>query len=174
MTQGLTLAEHGEPYRFERLDESDRARYGWTPGKDRDAIQLRCETCHRLDGAEVDEGRGRTVGDWVIARAPGALMLPVTYEHDCRACHQLRFEPKDPKRQVRHGLQPRELLDELREFYTAQAVKDDPKLLQRFIPPRPMPNKPVTPESRGPARPRMPGRSSRSGCSSARRSIRMS
>ena len=74
-------------------------------------------------------------------------MLPVTYENDCRACHPLRFEPQDPKRQVRHGVQPGEIIDELREFYTAQAVKADPKLLQRFIPPRPMPNQPISPES---------------------------
>jgi hypothetical protein len=74
-------------------------------------------------------------------------MLPITYETDCRACHSLRFDPQDPKRQVRHGVQPREIIEELREFYTAQAVKADPKLLQRFLPPRPMPNQPNSPES---------------------------
>lgn len=147
MARGIPLEEGGKPFTFEWLDQSDRTRYGWSSGHDGDAIQLRCDSCHRLDGAEDRLGSSRTAGAPMVARASGALMLPITYENDCRACHPLRFEPKDPKRQVRHGLQPREIIDELREFYAAQAVKDDPKLLQRFIPPRPMPNQPISPES---------------------------
>jgi predicted CXXCH cytochrome family protein len=148
MTEGMKLADRSVPFTFADLDqpEADRVRYGWTPGHDRDAVQLRCEICHRLDGAEDDAGPGRTVGNWTIARSSGALMLPITYEHDCRACHSLRFEPDDPKRVARHGRQPRDLLDDLREYYTSQVLKEDPKPLQRLVPPRPMPNKPLTPE----------------------------
>jgi predicted CXXCH cytochrome family protein len=113
-------------------------------GDDQKPVQLRCEACHRLDGAEDGRALARTAGAPVVARASGALMLPVTYEHDCRACHPLPFEPKDPERQVRHGLKPREVVDELRRYYTAQSVDEDPVLLHRFIPPRPMPHRPIT------------------------------
>jgi hypothetical protein len=66
-------------------------------------------------------------------------MLSVTYENDCRACHPLEFDSKSPGRQVRHGLSPGEVFEELRQYYRAQAALADPKLLGRFIPPRALP-----------------------------------
>jgi hypothetical protein len=72
-------------------------------------------------------------------------MLPVTYENHCRACHPLEFDSKSPGRQVRHGLSPGEILDELRQFYQAQAVEADPELLRRFVPPRRKPGEPEVP-----------------------------
>ena len=72
MAKGQTMVDHGAPFRFADLDESDRARYGWTPGRDRDAIQLHCETCHRLDGAEDGLSTVRIAGAPVMApRASG-------------------------------------------------------------------------------------------------------
>jgi hypothetical protein len=73
-------------------------------------------------------------------------MLPVTYENDCRACHPLAFDPKDPERTVPHGLEPKQVVDQLKQFYTAQAVKADPELLRRFAPLRPMPGRPASAE----------------------------
>ena len=144
MARGLTTEKGGVPFTFACLDEPDRARYGFARGRDQEPVQLRCETCHRLDGAEDGRAPARIPGAPAVARASGALMLPVTYEDDCRACHQLRFEPKDPTRQVPHGLKAGKVVEELRRYYTAQAVNADPVLLRRFIPPRPMPHQPVT------------------------------
>jgi hypothetical protein len=70
-------------------------------------------------------------------------MLAVTYENHCRACHPLQFDQNLPDRQVRHGVSPRDVVDELRQFYTAEVIRADPALLQRFLPPRPLPGRPM-------------------------------
>ena len=31
-------------------------------------------------------------------------MLPVTYESHCRSCHPLKFDPRSPNGEMRHGL----------------------------------------------------------------------
>jgi hypothetical protein len=95
--------------------------------------------CHQLDGDEVSRGLTRQVAGSLPARTSGAFMLPIRYERDCRACHPLQFERNRPDRQVTHGLSPREVLDELRQFYAAEAVRHDPALLRRTIPPHPVP-----------------------------------
>jgi hypothetical protein len=73
-------------------------------------------------------------------------MLPVSFENHCRACHPLQFDQKLPGWQVRHGVQPGEVVDELRRFYTGEVLRDDPSLLQRSVPPRPIPGRPVPQE----------------------------
>ncbi len=138
LANGLTMAKDGVPFTFASLDEPDRARYGWTTGRDSESIQLRCDSCHRLDGGDKESP--------ALPRSPGASMRPVTYETDCRACHPLPFDAKDPQRKIRHGLRPREVVEELNQLYTAQAVKSDPALLRRFVPPRPIPGRPVAEE----------------------------
>jgi hypothetical protein len=146
MAKGLTIQPGAAPFTFAFLNEPDRARYGWTHGRDEEPIQLRCDTCHRFD-AEDDAARlSRIAKSFVPTRAPGASMLPVAYEKDCRACHPLSFDANDRSRHVRHGVQPRELVDELRQFYAAQIVNGDSALLHRFVPPRPMPGRPAPPE----------------------------
>jgi len=75
----------------------------------------------------------------VPVRTPGAYMLPVTYENDCRSCHPLQFDRNLPDRHIRHGLSPREVLDELRQVYAVEAVKQDPALLRRTVGPPPYP-----------------------------------
>jgi hypothetical protein len=142
MARGLTMEQGGLPFTFANLEEPDRARYGWTRGQDGEPVQLRCDTCHRLDEGDSAGSAERSAGP----RPAGDAMLPVTYEKDCRACHPLHFDPRDPKRQVRHGQRPSELVAELRQFYAARAVEADPALLRRFVPPRPMPGRPVSDE----------------------------
>jgi hypothetical protein len=73
------------------------------------------------------------------ARQNGAYFLPMTYESDCAACHALDFDPRSPDEQVRHGTTPQALLSQLRRFYEAQASRDDPELLGRFLPERRVP-----------------------------------
>jgi class III cytochrome C family protein len=70
-------------------------------------------------------------------------MLPVTYGSHCRSCHPLKFDPRFPNGEMRHGSTPHELLGELRQFYAAQAANADPELLRRFLPPRPVPGRQV-------------------------------
>jgi predicted CXXCH cytochrome family protein len=147
IARGLTLEPEGKPWIFAALkNEADRVRYGWTHGHDTDPIQLRCRSCHRLDPGDA-AGASGTVGGSAGPRPAGDAMLPVTYENDCRACHPLAFDPKDPERMVPHGLKPQQVIEQLKQFYTSQAVKDDPALLRRFIPPRPMPGRPASPEA---------------------------
>jgi hypothetical protein len=121
LAPGLTLEKDGAPLTFSQLPEPDRARYQVTPGASLERpVQLSCASCHELE-------------------RDGAYMKPMTYEQHCRACHPLHFEPNDPEREIRHGLNAREVVAELRQFYESQAVKDDPALLQRPLLPRARP-----------------------------------
>jgi hypothetical protein len=140
LAKGLTLEKDGIPFTFASLDAADWARYGGTsPAVRETPVQLECASCHQLDGEEYARGLERRIAGFVPPRTPGATMLPVTYENHCRACHPLHFDKNVPGRQVPHGLQPAALVDELRQWYAAEAVKDDPALLRRIVPPRPIP-----------------------------------
>lgn len=132
MAKGLAGEPKGVEWTFANLDPADRAHYGWTPGRDQDPVQLRCDSCHRLEADGPAAARAATTG---------AAMLPIRYERDCRSCHSLFFDPKEPSRRVRHGLRPREVVGDLRQFYMAQAVLSDPALLGRLVPARPMPGR---------------------------------
>jgi predicted CXXCH cytochrome family protein len=146
LVAGMPLEPGGKPFTFADLEAADRARYGWTAKQGLETpVQLECGSCHQLDGEAYARGLERRFAKLVPARIPGATMLPVVYENHCRACHPLPFEPNVPGRRVRHGQEPRELVDELYRFYASETVKDDPALLRRFVPPEPIP---------GPAAPR--------------------
>ena len=147
---GYTLEPNGTILTFAQVEEGERSRYGLTP-----ALPLEtpvppladCKSCHRLDSVEyaASGARTKTTEARLPSRAAGAYMLPVTYENHCRACHPLEFEPKSPGRQVAHGLSPGRILDELRQFYRAEAVNADPELLRRHVPPRRKPGEPADP-----------------------------
>ncbi|MFI5458063.1 MAG: hypothetical protein ACHRXM_21720 [Isosphaerales bacterium] len=143
LARGLPLVEGGKPFTFDALVPADRARYGWKPNQPTQTpVHLvDCMPCHQLDGDEYARGLARKVAGQVPAHTAGAYMLPVTYENDCRACHPLRFDPNLPDRQIRHGLSPRDVVDELRRIYAAEAVKEDPALLRRFVAPAPVPGR---------------------------------
>jgi predicted CXXCH cytochrome family protein len=145
MASGLTTEQKGEAFTFASLKEEDRGRYGWTGGRDEEPIQLRCDSCHRLDRADAAVASPAARGP-AGPRSAGHAMLPVTYENDCRACHALAFDPKDPERTVPHGLEPKQVFDQLKQFYTAQAVKADPDVLRLSVPLRPMPGRPASAE----------------------------
>lgn len=139
---GLTLEEGGAPFTFARLAPKDQARYGWKAGQKIDLpVQLECASCHQLDGDDQPSASGSAKSNRTPPRSSGAYMLPVVYDLHCAACHPLAFDPKVPDKQVRHGLAPFELVDELREFYAATAVRADRELLRRFVPPRPLPDR---------------------------------
>jgi hypothetical protein len=147
MAKGLTLEDKGIPFRFECLEPTDRARYGGSPDYGiKEPIQLACSSCHQLDSEVYSRGLDRRLASSVPPRTSGDVMLPVTYENHCRACHPLKFEPRESGRQVGHGLEPRRIVDELRQYYASQAVNADPALLKRPIPSRAIPGRPVLPE----------------------------
>jgi hypothetical protein len=145
--KGDATKPRDDVFTFECLtDPNDRARFGWTKGRDKEPIQLKCDSCHRLDLTD-EAGISWAAASPAGQRPPGDAMLPVTYENDCRACHPLPIDPNDPKRTIRHGLEPREIVEQLTWLYTAQAVEKDPDLLGRFVPSRPMPGRPVSEEA---------------------------
>ncbi len=82
----------------------------------------------------------------VPPRASGAVMLPITYENHCRACHPLKFEPGESGRQIGHGLEAPKVVAELRQYYASQAVNADPALLKRPLPSSPIPGRPAPAE----------------------------
>jgi len=142
MADGMTMEEGGARFTFAEVDPAYRARYGWTLQQGLEtSVQLECAACHQLDGDEYAQGLARNVAGVVPVRTPGAYMLPVTYENDCRGCHPLPFDPNLPDRHVRHGLSPRVVVDELRQLYAAEAVKADQALLRRFVAPQPIPGR---------------------------------
>ncbi len=147
LAKGIPLLSDGKEkplWTFAQLGESDRRRYGWKPGTPLDAgVQLDCTHCHQADGEESVPDPKRAAATGLPPRTSGAYMMPITYENQCRACHPLRFGGPMSPAEVRHGLTPAEVQVELRRYYLAEAVKDDPELLRRFVPRRPMPGKPA-------------------------------
>ncbi len=146
--KGFTLEPLGKEFTFAQVIGSERARYGWssTQGLETPVPPLEdCSACHRLDTTGFGETdiRSATARPGLPAGNMGAYMLPVTYENHCRACHPLEFDSKSPGTALPHGLSPREVLAELRQYYAAQAVVADPERLRQFIPPRRQPGQPA-------------------------------
>jgi hypothetical protein len=140
LARGLTPEKGGAPFTFAQIAPKDRTRYGSAPDQKLDSpVQLVCANCHQLDA--MDDARAAQEHDRnrLLHRSPGDAMLPIVYAVQCAACHPLPFDGDFPDRQVRHGLAPAQVVRELRQFYAAQAVNDDPTLLRRSVPPRPLP-----------------------------------
>lgn len=129
MTPGITYSKDARgAWTLDRIaDPAARHRYRKDKQTDKDAVQLECASCHRLDSgtgtAEFDRLRDLALGQPRSAllppRAGGAYYLPVNYETDCKACHATDVPPAtvgaDPDRTllegftVRHRLQGNEL-----------------------------------------------------------------
>ena len=58
---------------------------------------------------------------------------------------RLEFDAKLPSSKMRHGISAQEVFADLKQLYTAEAVKADPDLLRQFVPPRPLPGQPASP-----------------------------
>lgn len=73
-------------------------------------VNLTCADCHKPE--------------------PGGVgMLPIRMEEHCHDCHELKFEPTAKDRQLPHG-QPREAVEQMREFYAKMALHgglEDPR-----------------------------------------------
>jgi predicted CXXCH cytochrome family protein len=147
---GLTLEPRGLPFTSAQIAPSERARFGFADLEKLDRpVRLGCTACHQLDGDEAMNGGGPPNSAQTAPRTSGAYMLPVSYGRHCAGCHPLAFDAHAPEQQVRHGLFPAKVVGELKQFYAAQAVADDPALLRQFMPSRPLPDRSI-----GPAEPR--------------------
>jgi predicted CXXCH cytochrome family protein len=155
LAAGLPLKEGGALFTFAYLAEKDRNRYGWEAGQSVDSpVHLKCAACHQLDGDDAASAGGPVSASQTPPRLAGAYMLPVTYDRHCAACHPLAFDSEPPREklrpgvqpaevfQVRHGVQPVKVVEQLRRFYAARAVSADQGFLHKFVPPRPLPDRP--------------------------------
>jgi predicted CXXCH cytochrome family protein len=110
---------------------------------DTEAVQLDCASCHRGDGREPAADAKLLAGlpqNAVLpARSAGAYMQPILFERHCQGCHPLTIDPAvDGKRQagfpaVRHRLQPKELKEVLRGYYTASFFDGGLKVNPAFL-----------------------------------------
>jgi hypothetical protein len=128
LVRGMTLVEGGKPFTLGQIASADRERYrGAQDNKATDApVVLICASCHQLEANPP-------------ARAGGAYQLPVTYEAHCRGCHPLTVDAAMPDAlPVPHRIQPDKVRDFLHDVYAAEALKQDPALMARFVPPRPL------------------------------------
>jgi hypothetical protein len=114
----LALGMEGAKWKLSDIPQADRERYR-QPGQrdDKALVQLACSSCH--------------------TQSAGDLMLPISYENQCRACHPLTFDPKSPKL-IPHRLQPRQVHDFLWGVYAdeelAKKHRDTTKPAQRLMP----------------------------------------
>jgi predicted CXXCH cytochrome family protein len=143
----FTLADIADPAERERYrrQQSDPKAPKSTP------VQLQCASCHVTDAADLGLARrdlnGLPAAAVLPSRRNGDYMLPISYESNCKACHPLSFERKNPNDSrsgavtVRHGLQPKEIKEFLEGHYTALALKGNAKVFQQFVPTRPLPGK---------------------------------
>lgn len=141
LKNGMALPSGGPIQTLAMMRESDRERYkSYAKGSD-GFIQLDCAACHRLEPG--DDGAAPWPG---TARNAGAYMLPVSYARDCRACHSLDFDPAVPTLVMSHPIEPAEVHRSLWETYATRYLSANPALLDKPIPPRPLPGKPEAPE----------------------------
>jgi predicted CXXCH cytochrome family protein len=142
LAAGLTLEKEGKPFTFGKLSPADRIRYAGDDEKKTDApIKLECASCHQSDLDEHTRSKNPRVPDTGAPRTHGAYMLPIVYENHCAACHTLQFEEKREQQFARHGISASETLDNLKQLYMSEVPKDDPKLLEEFVPPREVPGR---------------------------------
>jgi hypothetical protein len=140
LSTGLTLTPDGKPFVLAQLAATDRRRYGGVEGKDQQPVKLECNACHQPDAEESRAFTGRRAS--LPPRSDGKLMLPVTYENHCRACHPLHVDANLPDFEVRHGRQPGEVAAELWALYSTAGVETYPKQLDRHVPSRLLPGLP--------------------------------
>jgi hypothetical protein len=150
LTPGMALPEGGPVWTIDDIREpGERERYRRQQPENRrkgsDAVQLDCTSCHRTDSGDfpIQRKELRDLPAAILpARSPGAYMIPITYEVQCRACHPLTFDTNFPQLKAPHRRQPDALNEFLRATYTAQYLSANPKLLERQLPPRlPLPGR---------------------------------
>lgn len=150
MMPGIVKKPGDEPYTVANIPvASERPRYQ-KDGQPTDPVQLDCSTCHQLDAAEgsaLAPANPAVAASILPVRNPGRYYLPITFENQCRACHVLSFDPSKKDVEVPHGVQPDRVASFINEFYAAQVLADDPKILDAFVPPVRLPGKSPVPRT---------------------------
>jgi predicted CXXCH cytochrome family protein len=125
----LTLAGIPDPVQRERYRR---------PGQSDDSpVQLDCGSCHQVDGGDFKmTGVAGMSQSLLAARSAGGYMLPITYENQCQACHPLYKTPGV----VHHRQSPQELHQDLQRAFAEEYLEGNRELLERFVPPEPLPN----------------------------------
>ena len=148
MTPGLVKKTGDTPYKVRNIPVvSERARYGTSEDE---AVKLDCASCHVLEASEIKAGTGSPVASpGARGRGDGKYYQPVRFENQCRACHDLSFDPRTPEIRAPHGVQPEAVVAFLKQTYAGQMFDDNPRLFERFVPAQALPGKPaVAPEAR--------------------------
>jgi predicted CXXCH cytochrome family protein len=135
MTPGLTKTPGGGPFLVSKIRlEKDRDAYRGPSTAADNPVTLTCQSCHATTPADL-RAPGRV--DLSAAATTGASMLPIRYEVQCRACHELGFDETKPDSMMTHRLQPSEVSARLREHFSGEILRDDPALMSRYVSPRP-------------------------------------
>jgi hypothetical protein len=125
------------PVKLDDLDPADRERYRQGKSDGQQAIQLVCASCHRLDRAS-----DMVASDSVSVRQSGDYMLPISYDHDCKACHPLSDVGRQPPPQetsylavkpaerVPHGLKGADLRRYVEQVLDAKFINESDRSLQ--------------------------------------------
>ena len=112
----------GVPEKVGGIPESYRERHRQAgPAFDDHPSSLDCQSCHRMTGSSARSVRGE-----------GLFMEPMTFEHDCKGCHDLKtIAVGDDKFQQalypQHGVQPEALSDWLTSELTMAVGHDQTK-----------------------------------------------
>jgi len=132
LSPGMALDRNNpRPFRLGDIaDKVEKDRYGTLQGTTGEGarVQLDCRACHRLDAADFGFKDGAPAGVPRAAvlpqRAAGGNPLPITYENQCKACHPLTFDDKEPSLTAPHRAQPAQLHTFLEGTYAARLVAD--------------------------------------------------
>lgn len=127
----------GQNYTLKQVSSAGQDKYKAYAGGEKELVSLDCAACHHLDSPS----------DGVSpARQAGGVFLPISFERDCKACHELAFtrDAGGGKVEVPHKIQPAEVKSFVeavyaREFLAEKGVgKPDARPFQP-----PLPGKPV-------------------------------
>jgi hypothetical protein len=149
LTPGMPLQEDvgkdRAKFTYGDLSTADRIRYGGADEKQKgEPVKLECASCHQPEPDEHTWSTDHRVADTGAPLPSGLYMAPIVYENHCAACHTLQFEEKRPEKFARHGITLKETINDLTQLYMSDVPKDNPDLLRQFVPPRPMPGRPLT------------------------------
>ncbi len=142
MMPGIVKKAGDTPYKISDIPiVAERARYQKSADLQA-AVQLDCASCHVLDSTEVKGSANPAVAAVALpVRSSGGYFLPSTFEGSCRACHTLTVLGNNRPLEVPHGVQPDQVIDFVKQAYSAQILADDPKILSSFVPRAQVPGK---------------------------------
>ena len=124
----------GQNYALRQVAAAEQGRYKAYAGGDKELLALDCAACHHLDANAATGGP---------ARQQGGVFLPVSFERDCKACHELAFtrDTDGTRVEVPHKVQPSELKAFVEATYARQFLREqgsaDKPADQNVLPPLP-------------------------------------